>query len=311
MRENLRLGIIGLSEGNGHPYSWSAIFNGYDPFAMKLSGFPAIANYLEQETWPDARLIGAVVTCVWTQNHELSRRIAKATHIPTVCNSLEEMAQSVDAVLLARDDSEKHLLFARPFLEKNIPIYIDKPIALSKKKLAEVYSWEQFPGQIFTCSATRYSKDLEIETRVHPGAKGEVRAIHAVAPKTWDRYSIHIIEPVVAFVGIEARPLEIRRWPQKAYGPGKRQSLSIMWDSGLKTFLTTTGLPDSEISLRVLSVNAEVNLTFTDTFSSFRSALADFIKGVRDGTSRSPRKFNAAVVNIIEAGLNQDRQSFL
>ena len=24
----LKLGIIGLSEGNGHPYSWSAIFNG-------------------------------------------------------------------------------------------------------------------------------------------------------------------------------------------------------------------------------------------------------------------------------------------
>ena len=26
----LRVGILGLSEGNGHPYSWSAIFNGFD-----------------------------------------------------------------------------------------------------------------------------------------------------------------------------------------------------------------------------------------------------------------------------------------
>jgi hypothetical protein len=26
----VRLGIIGASPGNGHPYSWSAFFNGYD-----------------------------------------------------------------------------------------------------------------------------------------------------------------------------------------------------------------------------------------------------------------------------------------
>jgi len=24
----LKLGVIGMSEGNGHPYSWSAIING-------------------------------------------------------------------------------------------------------------------------------------------------------------------------------------------------------------------------------------------------------------------------------------------
>ena len=30
----LNLGVIGLSEGNGHPYSWSAIFNGYDSVEM-------------------------------------------------------------------------------------------------------------------------------------------------------------------------------------------------------------------------------------------------------------------------------------
>ena len=27
---NIRLGVIGMTEGNGHPYSWSAILNGYD-----------------------------------------------------------------------------------------------------------------------------------------------------------------------------------------------------------------------------------------------------------------------------------------
>jgi hypothetical protein len=30
MSKKIKLGIIGASKGNGHPYSWSAIFNGYD-----------------------------------------------------------------------------------------------------------------------------------------------------------------------------------------------------------------------------------------------------------------------------------------
>ena len=48
----LKLGIIGLSEGNGHPYSWSAIFNGYDSTAMEECGFQAIPRYLEKQQFP-------------------------------------------------------------------------------------------------------------------------------------------------------------------------------------------------------------------------------------------------------------------
>lgn len=29
-KPEISLGIIGMTPGNGHPYSWSAIFNGYD-----------------------------------------------------------------------------------------------------------------------------------------------------------------------------------------------------------------------------------------------------------------------------------------
>ena len=44
--ETLKLGIIGLSSDNGHPYSWSAIFNGYDPEEMARCPFPGIPEYL-------------------------------------------------------------------------------------------------------------------------------------------------------------------------------------------------------------------------------------------------------------------------
>ena len=44
----LKIGIIGYSEGNGHPYSWSAIFNGYNRVLMESCGFTVIPRYLEK-----------------------------------------------------------------------------------------------------------------------------------------------------------------------------------------------------------------------------------------------------------------------
>ena len=31
----IKTGMIGISSGNGHPYSWSAIVNGYDKIEIK------------------------------------------------------------------------------------------------------------------------------------------------------------------------------------------------------------------------------------------------------------------------------------
>ena len=80
----VKLGIIGLSEGNGHPYSWSAIINGYDPVLMEDCGFPVIPAYLALRNFPDDSISNAQVTHVWTEDVNLSRHIAMAANIGTV-----------------------------------------------------------------------------------------------------------------------------------------------------------------------------------------------------------------------------------
>ncbi len=45
--ERIRLAILGMVEGNGHPYSWSAIINGgYDAEAIREGGYDGIIEYL-------------------------------------------------------------------------------------------------------------------------------------------------------------------------------------------------------------------------------------------------------------------------
>lgn len=46
----LKLAFLGMNEGNGHAFSWSAIINGrYDPEKMKECGYPVIYEYLSAQ----------------------------------------------------------------------------------------------------------------------------------------------------------------------------------------------------------------------------------------------------------------------
>jgi hypothetical protein len=42
----LRIAMICMIEGNGYPYFWSAIVNGFGPVAMQRCPFSAIRAYL-------------------------------------------------------------------------------------------------------------------------------------------------------------------------------------------------------------------------------------------------------------------------
>jgi predicted dehydrogenase len=298
---NLKLGIIGLSDGNGHPYSWSAIFNGYDPEAMEQCGFPVIPRYLEQQTWPESRIKGAEVVAVWTQSEELSRKIAKAAKIPRIVSTPEEMLGEVDAVLLARDDAENHLEFAAPFMKAGLPVYIDKPIALSVSALSKLYELEQYPGQIFTCSALRYSAELML-TEADRRELGQIRQIAAFTPKSWSKYAVHIIEPVLNMLPSFDEPVSVNTTTSRNSEDDTSGTLLVGWRSGVQTAFFATGDGVTPISVHVIGTKGYKSLNFTDSFSAFKSALEAFVGGVRSREVASPKTFNTLVVELLERG---------
>ena len=83
MSRIINLGIIGSSEGNGHPYSWSAIFNGYNKKIMENCGYPSIPRYLEKQKFPNDQIKEAKVTHIWTQNKKslLQQKIASKINL--------------------------------------------------------------------------------------------------------------------------------------------------------------------------------------------------------------------------------------
>jgi predicted dehydrogenase len=295
----LKLGLIGLSEGNGHPYSWAAICNGYSPDYMQSCEFPTIPQYLAEQSWPDARVPGVEVTHIWTQDIELSQRVAKASLITHVVDTPASMLGQIDALLLARDDAENHLGFAAPFINEGLPVYVDKPVALSLKQLNALYQLQRYEGQIFTCSALRYARELMLDKNDRD-LIGPIRHLQACTPKNWEKYAVHIIEPSLQI--IKAR-LSFASAEPNVFSAGGR-SLSLIFENGITANFSAFGNEImAPLSIRVFGELGWKELLFLDTFSAFKTALSEFVDGIRTKTCRSPIEFNRQVVSIIESGM--------
>ena len=118
----LRLGIIGMSPGNGHPYSWSAICNGYDKSLMEDCGFSVIPRYLEKHKYPDDFIHEAQVTHVWTQDQKLSQHIARASKI-ACCLQIIKILLAPLMLFCLRNDAENHSRFAKRFFSRYPNLY--------------------------------------------------------------------------------------------------------------------------------------------------------------------------------------------
>lgn len=302
----LRLGLIGMSNGNGHPYSWSAICNGYNSAVMASCGFPAIPDYLKAQRFPEDFISDVAVTHIWTQDAGRSRHIADAAYVETVVNHFTDMIGQVDGILLARDDAETHYEFAAPFLEAGLPVYIDKPLALSRAEAEALFGCRQYPGQIFSCSALRYAKELELTPEAQKSI-GRIRFVQASVPKSWDKYAVHVIEPILNIIGTETKFVGVTA--RNFHGI---ESVSAEFENNLFINIIAFGQVPSQITIKLYGDEGNIDLVFYDSFNAFKRALIEFSNSVlKRGVGISDSEM-IRVVDFIESGRKclQDERSY-
>ncbi|PIY79912.1 MAG: hypothetical protein COY81_00270 [Candidatus Pacebacteria bacterium CG_4_10_14_0_8_um_filter_43_12] len=294
--KQLTLGMIGLSPGNGHPYSWSAIFNGYDQSYMANCPFPIISQYLSKQSFPEDQIKQASVTHIWTQNKTTSNQIAKATFIPTIVDSYQDMIGQVDGILLARDDAENHLMFAKPFLEAGLPIYIDKPLAYDTKTAQKLFNLQQYKHQLFTASALAYSPEFILDSSQR-AALGKIITINAVVIKDWLRYGVHVIEPVLKMINWQQPIQKVSVTSTKL-----TKVVTVAWQDGLVTTFQVLGDSSAPITIDLIGKDQSIRLVHTDTFTAFKNSLQHFIKSISKQNFPPSQEFVMQVINVIEQG---------
>lgn len=297
----LRLAVIGMIPGNGHPYSWSAIINGYAPKEMSTCPYPVISKYLGAHPHDSVGIPTARVTHVWTDNPSDAESVARASLIPHIVGAPEDVIGHVDGVLIATDEGHDHVRRVRPFVEAGLPVFVDKPLATTIEDLVTFKAWQQAGAQILSSSGLRYAPELTQLTATI-SSLGELRWISSVTCKTWERYAIHALEPVSVLLGsgflsvrLESQPgLEVAHLLHRS---GTQVTLPILFDA-----VPING------TLHACGTAEQTTVRFKDTYHAFRNQLLSFIEYAR--TNQSPYPFSTTIelMAVLIAGIYSRQQ---
>ncbi len=127
-------------------------------------------------------------------------------HGVKIYDSIEEMCQNVDAVLLESVDARPHLEQVKPVLKARRPVFIDKPIAASLRDVKEIFRLAQEAKvPVFSSSALRFAK---VTRSVRDGAIGRISSAETYGPCELEPhhpdlfwYGVHGVEALFTILG--------------------------------------------------------------------------------------------------------------
>ena len=300
----IRLAMLGSTPGNGHPYSWSAMFNGYDREVMtRECPFAGIPVYLNKQPVETLTIPGAKVThinCVgdggFTAEH-----VAKCSLIPHVVEQPTDVIGHVDAVIIATDIGGEHVQRAKPFIEAGLPVFIDKPLTDNAPDLKTFIDWVAGGKPLMSSSSMRYTKEF-LPYRISTHELGELRFVSITTPKSWETYGIHALEAIYPILGpgfVSARNT----------GTIDRNIVHLKHARGADVIVVASAdMYGSFGCLQLCGTAGKVQVSSGDTFYSFKTQLEAFISYLRTGVHPYPFSETVELMRLVIAGIRSREQ---
>ncbi len=190
--KNLRVGIIGLD--TSHATAFTKMLNAEKP-AEGLAGCRVVAAYPKGS--PD---IQSSVSRVPNYIEEVKK------HGVEIVESIEQLLERVDVVLLETNDGRPHLEQAAQVMRAGKRMFIDKPLAGSLADAIAIFEFsKQTQSPIFSSSSLRYSAGAQAIRR---GEAGDVFGCDAYSPCSLEAthpdlfwYGIHGVETLFTVMG--------------------------------------------------------------------------------------------------------------
>lgn len=269
----LNFGIIGMNEGNGHPYSFAASFNGFNEKALENEcDFPIIIKYLKehhrnQEFIPDAR-----VSYVYTQDRALSERIARISNIPHVADSIDELVQNTDGIIFARDDMWNHWDMAGELFKSGKPIYMDKLLGHTEEDLKKFIRVIGDDYPLLTASSYQFAPNVVKAAAEMP--LDSLRLVRGISPVIWIRYAPHLLGALFRICGNDIVSVQNS-------GRDREDTVTLTYRSGLQAVMQIfegVSLPLG-LDFHFNSPQGPIEVPYTDpTLESYFLSIANMMK---------------------------------
>jgi len=298
----IKLAMLGMTEGNGHPYSWSIIINGrYDEAALARCPYPAIQDYIAKQPAETLGIKGAEVTHVWTDDPADDELVAEVAKIANVASNAEDVIGHVDAVLVATDKGEQHVARCRPFIEAGIPVFVDKPLCNNRTYLAVFSNWADSGKPFISSSAMRFAKEFAPYHRA-THELGKLRYVNFTMAKSWETYGIHALEAVYPIVGPGF--VSVRNT-----GGTDRNVLHLTHRDGVDINLVNIyDLVGGAGMMTLAGTHGGTQLRMADSYGAFRAQLVSFVDYLRTGKAPVPWVETKELMQLVIAGIESREQ---
>ena len=300
--KKIKLAMLGMTEGNGHPYSWSIIINGrYNAEALAKCPYAAIIDYISKQPKKTLGIEDVEVSHVWTDDPEDAKLVAKVAEIENIVEDPKEVIDYVDAVLVATDIGSEHVERCRPFVEANVPIFVDKPLCDNFSDLKIFQKWIEEGKPIISSSAMRYCKEFE---PYHQSTYelGDLRYINVTMAKSWEKYGIHALETLYPIVGPGFTSIQ-------NLGDKDRNIVHLHHSKGID--INIANVYDMLGGFGLVSLagtKSGIQIKSTDTFYAFKKQLESYVHYLRTGLKPVPWEETYELMKLVAAGIKSKEE---
>ncbi len=162
----------------------------------------AFCRTFNSDSSEPTHLEGAVVVALCNQDNDPARiaQLQQQWGIEIIVPNPRDLLGMVDAALICGRDGSRHLEQARPFLEAGLPVFVDKPMALSLDDAQDLLGLALEHGApVMSASGLRYCEELEAAL----DEIGDEEIVHAnlIGPGELFFYGIHLTDILNAAMG--------------------------------------------------------------------------------------------------------------
>jgi predicted dehydrogenase len=237
---------------------------------------------------------GVAVTHAWTQDEAETECLCAAAQIPNAVDDRETLLDEVDAVVVARDDYETHLDMALPFLERGVPTFVDKPLAVDPGELATFQPYLE-EGLCMSCSGMYFARELD-EPRANLDSYGTVELVSGTIIKNWSKYGVHLLDAI--FGVLDERPETVTA-TETATG---QTAATITTTGDVTVRIDTIGDAPITFDVDVYGSERVTHHRLRDNFHAFRRTLWHFFEMARTSEPQIPTAHTLDVLRTVVAG---------
>ena len=300
--KKIKLAMLGMTEGNGHPYSWSIIINGrYNAEALAQCPYAAIIDYISKQPKNTLGIEDVEVSHVWTDNYKDAKLVAKVAEIENIVEDPKDVIGQVDAVLVATDIGSEHVERCKPFVEANVPIFVDKPLCDNFNDLKIFQEWIDEGKSIISSSAMRYCKEYE---PYHQSTYelGDLRYINVTMAKSWEKYGIHALETLYPIVGPGFTSIQ-------NLGDKDRNIVHLHHSKGIDINIANVFDMIGGFGLvSLVGTKSGIQIKSNDTFYAFKKQLESYVHYLRTGLKPVPWEETNELMKLVAAGIKSKEE---